>query len=106
MLNTSAAGFSSLYNNRLEQRISEEEYKILYNDLVSKREKIDKQLEKINNQGGDSDVEEELRKKVNNIKKAYRNLNINKFNKEDFQYLIQKIEVDSEILNIKLKFKI
>jgi len=97
---------SSLYNNRLEQRISEEEYKILYNDLVSKREKIDKQLEKINNQGGDSDVEEELRKKVNNIKKAYRNLNINKFNKEDFQYLIQKIEVDSEILNIKLKFKI
>lgn len=96
---------TSLYNERLDKRISEEQYKKSYNELVNERNKIDKLLEDvcINEQRieGEGDVKE----KIKEIKRAYRRLSVNQFDYEELVALIKKIELTNDIIKIQYTFK-
>lgn len=96
---------SSLYNDRLEHKINEEEYKNHYKELINERNKLDKQLEDILKNEQMIENSSEIRENIKQIRKAYKKITINKFDKDDFKFLINKIELGNDIIKIDFKFK-
>ncbi len=96
---------SALYNDRLEHKINEEQYKNYYKELINERNKLDKQLEDILKNEQMADNESEIKKNIKRIRKIYKKMDINKFEKEDFKFLINKIELGDDIIEIDFKFK-
>lgn len=96
---------SSLYNDRLEHKITEEQYKVQYQNLLNNRKKLDKQLEDISKNIQMVNNESDIRENIKEIRKVYKKININKFDKEDFKYLINKIFLGENKIEIEFKFK-
>lgn len=98
---------SSLYNDRLDKKINDEQYKSNYDILINERNKIDKLLqESKENKKLISKEEKEEKEKYKEIKKMYRKMSINELEKEDFKKLIKKIELINDTINIEYNFKL
>ena len=97
---------SSLYNDRLDKKINDEQYKSNYDILINERNKIDKLLqESKENKKLISKEEKEEKEKYKEIKKMYRKMSINELEKEDLKKLIKKIELINDTINIEYNFK-
>ena len=98
---------SSLYNDRLDKKINDEQYKSNYDILINERNKIDKLLqESKENKKLISKEEKEEKEKYKEIKKMYRKMSINELEKEDLKKLIKKIELINDTINIEYNFKL
>ena len=95
---------TSLYNDRLDKRISEEQYKKSYNELVNERNKIDKLLKDVLSNEQRIEDEGNVKEKIKEMKRAYRKLSINQFDYEDLAGLIKKIELTNNTINIQFTF--
>ena len=98
---------SSLYNDRLDKKINDEQYKSNYDILINERNNIDKLLqESKDNKNKITKEEEEAKEKIKKIRKVYRKMSINKLEKDDFKELIKKIELKNDTINIEYNFKL
>lgn len=96
---------SELYNKRLDGSIKEEVYIENYKILTNRRAELDKQLKGIEENRMLPDKELELKEKMKKARKIYKNLSVDKFTKNDMTFLIDKINIDQDILEIQYKFK-
>lgn len=98
---------SSLYNDRLDKKITDEQYKSNYDILIKERNRIDKLLqESKENKKNISEEEKNEKEKYKKIKKTYRKMSINELEKEDFKQLIKRIELTNDTINIEYNFKL
>ena len=95
---------ASLYNQRLLEKISEDEYKNKYTNLSKQRKELS---EKINNKKNEIESEKDKINTINNKKDILKK--IEKIEKKDFQNInigdvIEKIEIFKNDVIIKFKF--
>lgn len=95
---------SALYNERLDKKISENEYQNKYKVLIDERNRIDKSLEENSNNEQIIENEGKLKDDLKKIKKAYRNLSLEKFTKEDLKALIKRITLSGKEIKIEYTF--
>lgn len=96
---------SKLYNKRLNGEIDEEIYVESYKSLVNKRKEIENQLEICEKNILNPEEEKEYKESMKKARKIYKSLSIGNFTKEDMAFLIDKIYIDNNIIEIKYKFK-
>ncbi len=95
---------TSLYNQRLMEKISEEDYKNKYTNLSNQRKELtekiaakEKKIEKENNKLNTLEKKKSILKKIEKLeKKDFQNINMNE--------LIEKIEVYKNEINVKFNF--
>ena len=96
---------SKLYNDRLQNAITEESYKDTYKKLTEKRKRISDLIKKTEEERDIILNENETIKKLRHIKKILNNLNSDSLSSEDITELIEKILVYHDKIHIFLKFK-
>lgn len=96
---------SELYNDRLDKKINDEQYQIKYKLLVNERKNVDELLNNLEKNKQMIENENEIKEKINQIKKVYRSFSVNELNKEDLSFLIRKIELTNDAIKVYFTFK-
>lgn len=96
---------SKIYNEKLSDKISEDEYKSSYLKLTKERERLTKEKEIL-----DLEIEilknsDETIKKYKKVKSILRKLKKNTLTEEDIGELVDRIEIDENNIHIFYKFK-
>lgn len=94
---------SKLYNDRLQESISEENYIKLYKELIQKRKVINEMIEMLEDEKEKVNCDENI-SKIKRVKKILKNLNKDILSSEDISELIKKIEVCENNIHIYYKF--
>lgn len=96
---------SKLYNDRLQESVSEENYKKLYNDLTKSRKELSEDIENLENEKAKINSDSENISKIKEIKKILKNLDKEVLTEEDIGELIEKIYVYRDHIHIFYKFE-
>ena len=96
---------SKLYNDRLQENISEENYKKVYNDLTKSRKELTEGIESLENEKVNLHNDSKNISKIKEIKKKLKNLNKEILTEEDIGELIEKIYLYKDYIHIFFKFE-
>ena len=96
---------SKLYNDRLLENISEENYKKTYEELTRSRKDLSEKIEILNSEKKNIHNESKNLLKIKEIKNIFKNLNKDFLTNEDIGELIEKIYLYDNYIHILYKFK-
>lgn len=96
---------SKLYNDRLQESISEENYKKLYDELTKSRKELSEDIEGLKNEKVKINSDSENISKIKEIKKILKNLDKEILTEEDIGELVEKIYVYRDHIHIFYKFE-
>lgn len=96
---------SKIYNDKLSEKINEDEYKISYLKLIEERERLTKEKELLDFEIKNAKNSDETIKKYKRIKSILRKLKKNTLTEEDIGELIERIEINENNIHIFYKFK-
>lgn len=96
---------SKLYNDRLQENTSEENYKKLYNDLTKSRKELSEDIENLESKKVKINNDSENISKIKEIKNILKNLDKEILTEEDIGKLIEKIYVYKDHIHIFYKFE-
>lgn len=96
---------SKLYNDRLQESISEENYKKIYNELINSRKELTENIEMLENEKNNINDDSKTKSKITKIKKILKNLDKEFLTEEDIGELIEKIYLYDNHIHIFYKFE-
>ena len=96
---------TKLYNDRLQDNVTEEDYKISYTKLTKMRKELEETIRNLENERNEIENNTENISKIKKAKKGLKNLSKETLREEDIDKLIEKIEVNEECIHIFYKFK-
>lgn len=96
---------SKIYNDRLQESISEEEYIKVYYNLNEKRNIMVSDIQKLEKEKEEIHDENKNVEKIEKIKKIIKNINQETLSQADLDDLIEKIEIYENNIQIYYKFK-
>jgi len=95
---------ASLYNQRLLEKIDEEEYKVRYTALSNQRKELEKQIENRENEVNNEKAKIDSLKQKNKVMKKLQNIDKKDFNNINIKEIIERIEVYKNEVNIRFNF--
>ncbi len=96
---------SKLYNDRLQESVSEENYKKSYNELIKKRKELTEDIENLENEKERITNDDENIERIKKVKKILRNIKKDTLSEEDISELIEKIEIYEDHIHIYYRFE-
>ena len=96
---------SKLYNDRLQETISEENYKEIYNKLIKSRKELSENMKILENEKNNINKDSENISNIKEIKKILKNLDGTSLTEEDIGELIEKIYLYDNHIHIFYKFE-
>lgn len=96
---------SKLYNDRLQENISEENYKKSYNELTDKRKQLVRYIQDLEGKKIEINTNKGLLK-IEEIQRILKKLDKNTLTEEEIGKLISKIYINKNYIHIFYKFKI
>ena len=96
---------SKLYNDRLQEKISEESYKIHYSTLINKRKELTEKLDNLENEKEKIKNNDEIIIKIQKVKNILKNIDKNNLSDEDIGELIKRIEINQDTVHIFYNFE-
>lgn len=96
---------SKLYNDRLQENISNDSYIKSYNLLTETRKELNNQIETLEDKKKIINNEDDNIQKIGDIKKILENLDKDTLTNEDISELIERIEIYEDSIQIFYKFE-
>ena len=96
---------SKLYNDRLQESISEEDYKKMYNSLTKRRKELSEDIEILENEKNNINNDSENISKIKEVKNVLKNLDKEFLTDEDIGEIIEKIYLYDNHIQIFYKFE-
>ena len=96
---------SKLYNDRLQEVVSEENYKKRYDALINKRKELTEKLENLEKEKEKIKDNDEIVIKIEKVKNILKNINKDTLSEEDIGELIKRIEINHNSIHIFYNFE-
>lgn len=96
---------SKLYNDRLQESISEDDYKKMYNALTKRRKELSEDIEILENEKNNINNDSENISKIKEVKNVLKNLDKEFLTDEDIGEIIEKIYLYDNHIQIFYKFE-
>jgi len=96
---------SKLYNDRLQEVVSEENYKKRYDALINKRKELTEKLDALEKEKEKIKDNDEIVIKIEKVKNILKNINKDTLSEEDIGELIKRIEINHNSIHIFYNFE-